>query len=91
MDAFSRGCGGVVDCSPSSATVADMPPRLVEDQLEKWLDSETEYRQAVKVFVKTERSGPITRSDVLALVEVRARADRLRDHYVKLVLPARKR
>jgi hypothetical protein len=68
-----------------------MPPRLVADQLEKWLDSETEYRQAVKVFVKTERSGPITRSDVLALVEVRARADRLRDHYVKLVLPARKR
>jgi hypothetical protein len=68
-----------------------MPPRKVEDQLEKWLDSETEYRQAVKVFVKTERSGPITRSDVLALVEARARADRLRDHYVKLVLPARKR
>ena len=68
-----------------------MPPRLVADQLEKWLDSETEYRQAVKVFVKTERSGPITRSDVLALVEARARADRLRDHYVKLVLPARKR
>ena len=90
MDAFSRVCGGVIDCSPSSATVADMPPRRAEDQLEKWLDSETEYRKAVKVFMRAERSGAVTRSDALALVEVRARADKHRDRYLKLVLPPRK-
>ena len=68
-----------------------MPSGDAEDQLEKWLDSETEYRKAVKVFVKAHRSGGVTRSDALALVEVRARADKHRDRYLKLVLPARKR
>ena len=68
-----------------------MPPGRVEDQLEKWLDSETEYRKAVKVFMKAERSRAVTRSDALALVEVRARADKHRDRYLKLALPGRKR
>jgi hypothetical protein len=69
-----------------------MPPRRAEeDQLDKWLDSETEYRKAVKVFIKADRSGAITRSDALAVVEVRARADKHRDRYLKLVLPARRR
>ena len=68
-----------------------MPARRADDQLEKWLDSETEYRKAVKAFMKADRSGAITRSDALALVEVRARADKHRDRYLKLALPARKR
>ena len=68
-----------------------MPSGHAEDQLVKWLDSETEYRQAVKVLVKAHRSRAVTRSDALALVEVRARADKHRDRYLKLVLPARKR
>ena len=68
-----------------------MPPRSAKDQLEKWLDTETEYRKAVKDFVKADGSGAITRSDALAVVEVRARADKHRDRYLKLVLPARRR
>ena len=68
-----------------------MPPQSVDDQLEKWLDSESEYRKAVKAIVKADRSGGVTRSDALALVGVRARADKHRDRYLKSMLPAKRR
>ena len=68
-----------------------MPPRVAEDRLVKWLDAEADYQEAVKVFRKAARSRAIKRSDVLALVEVRARADKHRDKYFKKALPARAR
>jgi hypothetical protein len=57
----------------------------------KWLDCESEYRKVVKAIAKADRSGGVTRSDALALVQVRARADKLRDRYLKQVLPAKAR
>jgi hypothetical protein len=68
-----------------------MPPRAADDRLVKWLDAETEYQEAVKAFRKGARSRAIKRSDVLALVEVRARADKHRDKYLNKALPARAR
>ncbi len=68
-----------------------MPARRADDQLEQWLDTETGYRKAVKRVTTANRTGAVTRSDALALVEVRAQADKHRDRYLKLVLLAHRR
>ncbi len=68
-----------------------MPARRDDDQLETWLDSESEYRKVVKAVAKADRSVGVTRADALALVEVRARADKHRDRYLKTMLPAKAR
>jgi hypothetical protein len=68
-----------------------MPPRSAEDQLDKWLAMETEYGQAVQQFVRVKRSSATIRIDALSLVQVRARADKHRDRYFKMVLPAQRR
>ena len=68
-----------------------MPPRRDDDHLEKWLDAESEYRKVIKAVVKADRSGGVTRANALALVEVRARADKHRDRYLKQMLPPKAR
>ena len=53
------------------------------------MDRETEYRKALKAFLRTHHAGQVDRGDALTLAGLRAEADKYRDRYFRATLTGR--